>query len=883
MKIMKKKEYLVPYSVYGIIVDSLSSYAASNLDKDLFVNRLRLGGDWGQGVLPSGPIEWGSFCHLIDVAVDVLGGEYMEHCASCAVKAGRYSILKSFAGLMTGPFGMYKIINDYLGPSNLPLVRGEISRISEYLARVDITVENPWYPHRGFFEFNGIMLSWMLCVIGYGKSSVECEYINSGCYYLIRLPPSRSIFSRLRNSLYALWNGNEAVVDRLTVQFEEIKNQNDDLQDANKKLLFSERNTRALQSLYFRSMAGSSDGIWSVVDGSDVIDVNSAWSELTGISEHNGKASFCEWVNSVKRGSRVHGDYNFDGSMNEWHADFVYSPRLSSECSCYLRVKGSLVYDDYMQRECFAGVVSDITSQKLAEQDLAQIINHIPEGVIVLSVNGDVVAYNAKSLSLLGVGAELRFPEYLVDAVLPSALSGEGEVMHSRFEYDSGIVFVPKAINLPSGQSFMFVCYSVEEKMADQARLVQTDRLVSMGTMTATIGHEINNPLAYMRTNMDLLQDSIDELKEDLPSKLELAMEDAQESVHAVIEGIKTVATIVDDLRSFSRLRETQELVAVPPEKIAESAANMIMTELRKLDAFDISIETQRWACVDESRVMQVLTNFLTNAALAVEDEERKEVVLRVKDAEPGYVVFSVEDTGCGIPPDKLESVFEPFYTKRASGKGTGLGLYICKSLIESMGGTIWVESELGVGTTFFAKVGDADPDVSEEVSLIEEIGAEDLARVAREASIKLLCVEEDDDLRASLTRSYAKLFDVTCVPSARAAMALLEVHVPFDAVLCSLRLNKDSGLLLHDTIMEQFGSEAPRFLFSIEDLTNEEIRALGSRSPTALSKPVRREVLLHRVLVLKGRADELSSGSTTASKPSGELSSKPSAAPKPG
>ncbi|HYO53779.1 sensor histidine kinase [Archangium sp.] len=241
--------------------------------------------------------------------------------------------------------------------------------------------------------------------------------------------------------------------------------------------------------------------------------------------------------------------------------------------------------------------------------------------------------------------------------------------------------------------------HSLQQLQVAQNQLLVADRLATVGRLAAGVGHEINNPLAYILSNLRYLQDEL-RRTEGTPSE-----EERREMLSAITEaceGAERVQFIAQDLQVFAR---PDDAVLGPVElgMVVRSAAKMAAHEIRHRARF---VED----CVDvppvrgnRARLGQVLLNLLINAAHAIEPGrvEHNEIRVVARRSAPGHVTVVVSDTGCGIPPENLPRIFEPFFTTKPIGVGTGLGLPICQGIITSLGGELTVESAPGRGTTF--------------------------------------------------------------------------------------------------------------------------------------------------------------------------------------
>ncbi len=263
---------------------------------------------------------------------------------------------------------------------------------------------------------------------------------------------------------------------------------------------------------------------------------------------------------------------------------------------------------------------------------------------------------------------------------------------------------------------------AAEQLNAAQDRLVQSEKLASVGQLAAGVAHEINNPVGYVASNLGSLRDYVADLFELLAlyEQLEPALEQSDERLQKVAElkgridlaylredlpsllqecdeGISRVKKIVQDLKDFSRT-DTGEWQWADLVKGLESTLNVVWNELKyKARVSKEFAELPHVHCVP-SQINQVFMNLLVNAAQAI--VESGEITIATGLTGP-RVWVRVTDTGSGIEPDKLGRIFEPFFTTKEPGKGTGLGLSVSYGIVRRHGGEIEVESEPGKGTTF--------------------------------------------------------------------------------------------------------------------------------------------------------------------------------------
>ena len=232
-----------------------------------------------------------------------------------------------------------------------------------------------------------------------------------------------------------------------------------------------------------------------------------------------------------------------------------------------------------------------------------------------------------------------------------------------------------------------------------EQQMITTERLASLGTLAAGVAHEINNPLAIINESagwMELILKK-EELAE-MPRKQDFEM-----ALGKIAKGIDRARRITHQLLGFvgksdSVLSEVdlKELVGESVQLINREAADK---EIEIVQEVDPSFGTI-WSDINQLR--QVLVNLLTNAIHATGSGGKITIILERIGEE---IVLTVRDTGEGIPQENLERLFEPFFSTKSPGKGTGLGLFVTRSIIEKLGGKIKVESQLGHGTSFFVNL----------------------------------------------------------------------------------------------------------------------------------------------------------------------------------
>ena len=331
-----------------------------------------------------------------------------------------------------------------------------------------------------------------------------------------------------------------------------------------------------------------------------------------------------------------------------------------------------------------------------------------------------------------------------------------------------------------------------------QAQLLMADRMSSMGTMAAGVGHEINNPLAVVLANVDL---ALARLASDAPfDRAELLAELAD-----VREAATRMRSIVSDLKLFSRI-DDEHRTTCDVRKIMESSLRMVANEVRHRARLVKHFVAVPPVAVDESRLGQVFVNLLVNAAHALPEGPNHAIEVTISPDETGNVVIAIRDTGTGIAPELFERIFEPFFTTKPRAVGTGLGLSICRRIVTDYGGTIRLESEVGHGalcvvTLPAAEVPDRRTSTPAPRALLE----------GRRGNIVIV---DDDESVARAVQRVLQLDHDVCIFSARELISRACAGETFDAILSDLMMPEIDGVALHEELTVAAPALAERIVY---------------------------------------------------------------------
>lgn len=249
-------------------------------------------------------------------------------------------------------------------------------------------------------------------------------------------------------------------------------------------------------------------------------------------------------------------------------------------------------------------------------------------------------------------------------------------------------------------------------------QLIHSEKLASIGQLAAGVAHEINNPIGYVASNLAVLKEYthsltllVQRLSEYLPTQqihqlktqydFEYICEDLPKLVEQSEQGLQRVIEIIRDLKDFSHIDQAEFVLADIHHGIL-STLNVVANEIKySAEVVKQFSDLPLVLCIP-SQLNQVLLNLLVNAAQAI--VERGTITIST-GCDTQWVWFSVADTGPGIAPEQLEQIFQPFYTTKPKGQGTGLGLALSRSIVEKHKGLLEVQSTPDIGTCFTVKI----------------------------------------------------------------------------------------------------------------------------------------------------------------------------------
>ena len=230
---------------------------------------------------------------------------------------------------------------------------------------------------------------------------------------------------------------------------------------------------------------------------------------------------------------------------------------------------------------------------------------------------------------------------------------------------------------------------SMEKLAVAERHRAQTEKLATVGRLAASVMHEINNPLAFVRSNLEFLRGEV--LAQPLPEEARMEI---QEVLDETRTGVERIRQIVADLKGFSRM-DVEEPSECVLSDVVTDAARLAAVRLKNVARLKVEVPPELpEVFATRRRLAQVILNLLVNAGDALEEAKVQGGEVRVTGvAGNGCVTLLVEDNGPGFPPEVLPRLFDAFFTTKGPEKGTGLGLTISRELVERFGGTLRAEN----------------------------------------------------------------------------------------------------------------------------------------------------------------------------------------------
>jgi two-component system NtrC family sensor kinase len=379
----------------------------------------------------------------------------------------------------------------------------------------------------------------------------------------------------------------------------------------------------------------------------------------------------------------------------------------------------------------------------------------------------------------------------------------------------------------------------ITEQRQLEMKAAQEDRSTTLDTLAGGVAHEINNKLSPIVGFSELVLEDV---------KRSGGSAETVKYCNIIRECAIESAKIITQLLQLSRPPSTEKQCC-DLRVIAEQVVSVLRFQIRQCEAeltFKLS-QQEVWISADQGQIKQVIINLIINSLQALDGRQKRHVVVTV-DGDGPLATLSVEDTGGGIKPDHLKRVFDPFFTTKSFGRGTGLGLSVCASIVQRHGGDIQIESEPGLGTTVKVQL---------PVATIVPVRKQDLENGARDLNdekspaSRVLVVDDEEFVGCAVQESLRSRLGCGVERVANGLLAVERLQrSEFHLIISDVRMPGMDGFELYEWVQKNHARLAEHFLFITGDAGNAELHEKLNR----LRAPVLRKPFTLENLVQESR-----------------------------
>jgi len=546
-----------------------------------------------------------------------------------------------------------------------------------------------------------------------------------------------------------------------------------------------------------------------------------------------------EIVRNVHADERLNKDFVHEARTRE----FVMAPICGKE-----KVLGVITADNYFSRRplveadreglrVFANAVGLamenvqlFDSLRESEAKYRTVLENSPEAVIGLSKELWIVTWNRGAKTTFGYAEQEMMGKPLLalfstdqaelcQAMITRAMA-EGPLRDYAVQ---GTTKAGKVVDLSvswggtqgdfwTNKEWTLVIRDVTEAKRMQQQLIRSEKLSAVGQLISGIAHELNNPLQAVVGYADLLTE---ELKGPAKEKARPDTHSFLADLQVITDNAMRCQKIIENLLLFVRQGEIKKK-PLDIARAAQAAVDLLHYKLKKAANVEVTSEIppslpKGWG--NFQQIQQVLINLINNATDAMAGQTTPKMIRIAAAERDGMIRVEVADSGPGIPESVRGRLFEPFFTTKGEGRGTGLGLAVCKQIIEDHGGRMGFRTQLGQGTTFFFEL-----PVSREGIQADALAAPPAPPVRDKA---VLVVDDEPDVLSFLAKVLLAEGDRVDMAASLQEAAERIASVRFDLVVADIRLGEGTGIHLFENWAEWSKHPRPPFLFITGDVVN--------------------------------------------------------------
>lgn len=596
-----------------------------------------------------------------------------------------------------------------------------------------------------------------------------------------------------------------------------------------------------------------SEGALSLSEKGIIMHCNKQFSDMVKVSTENlVNSSFFDYIPEYEHKLLTHllNQSKLESCRGEFTLLAIDNTKKFILLSCHSLSFGSI--------EGISIVATDITEIKMMQKAINTAKDHYQAlmdnascGFFVSDQQGNIIEANKQTEKIFGasrndiVGYNLKkyvptdeheYVDIQLEKMRIEKKIGlnEGHIQQPNGDIIS-VEFSAVSIDLENETLCLSIVNDVTERNRLRSQMLLNDKLTMVGTMAASIIHEINNPTTWVLSNLSFLKNKINELKlVDDPHQAAL-LSQFNETIQDSLLGTEKIKDIVKELKEFARADDPQVKTLTDIHEALNSAINMASPHLKNVAIVEkIYAKNIPKLLLSKTKLQQVFLNLVVNAVQSFDNNISENIIQIETKKLNNTIQIEVRDTGKGMPPEVCASIFEPFYTTKPPGIGTGLGLSICYDIIHRNGGEISVESTPKKGTKFTINL----PLTKQKKSSALNMNGH---------SKRILVISDNREILQQTKHILGNNCEITAILGGRNALtSLKEKTFPFDILICDLIMPDVSGSDLYRYIAKNYPENEKRIIFIIDNTCSKITDTfLTSISNVCIKKPMTRTKLL--------------------------------------
>jgi signal transduction histidine kinase/ActR/RegA family two-component response regulator len=481
------------------------------------------------------------------------------------------------------------------------------------------------------------------------------------------------------------------------------------------------------------------------------------------------------------------------------------------------------------QRDLSRKLHQELANNELLREREQEILKAIPDTMIRVApdgscdVHGEDVPGEMSSSLARALGHPLPPEQHTTLVNLLNLVRATGSEGSLTIELPPSISYEVRCLPTADG-SVLVVFRNVTEQQQLLRRVTASENLASLGTLAAGLAHEVNNPLTYVLSSVYTVKLFLGETANRVKADLDAALEGCWR-IRDLVKNILETTTINRD-----------SVGPVSVNEIVDAALALSRPQVRHRATLEWKPDGELYALAHRTKLIQVVVNLVVNASQSFSDNRASANEIQIRaHGEDREIIIEVTDNGRGMDEATRLRAAEPFFTTKEPGQGSGLGLFLCNSIVESVGGKLSIASDLQKGTkvTVCLPAADVIPKTKTDPGLAGPMTASTVPQ------LRVLVIDDEPEIRRVLERILRARHKVAVCGNGAEALERLIAGERFDVILCDLLMPEMTGIELLAEIEQHFRSQAERMVFMTGGATSESSRQfIEDHSTRIVNKP---------------------------------------------